>query len=483
MGGDVVVTLGRVAVLGVGVSGIAAAEAADEAGATVGVFAQAGRASAILDRRDVPLIIDADGDSLARKVLDWKPSIVVASPGISPQSPLLRSIELAGVPVWSEVELAWRLQEDSSRRGRPWLLITGTNGKTTTVGILTEILRSAGEDVAEVGNVGLPITSQITGPATVFAVEVSSFQLENMHTVSPEAAICLNIEVDHLDWHGSAEAYRDAKGTVYRGVTGARCYFASDEVVALMAREALVPDSSFLLPLTLGAPKDGQIGIDGTVVVDRSGGTYRKIADLSEAPFLSERNFPRSLLQDTLAAVALALSHGVEHKAIGRALSLFTPDAHRGSLVAESRGIRWVDDSKATNAHAAQAALADLPDGTAVWIAGGDEKGQDFADLVRVVAPKLRQVILIGKEQGELRRALYHHGVETPIVEVMGRGTVDQWMSTVVTHAHKSARPGDTVILAPACASWDQFESYAHRGRTFSDAVLDSLRSSESLGE
>lgn len=457
----------RFAILGAGVSGMSAAAALTARGAQVLLFDQSPASS---NKGEYEMVGDTDPDSLASKLVDWKPEIVVASPGIPPHSPLIARVKSAGIPLWSEVELAWNLQEESPREGRPWLLVTGTNGKTTTVGILTAILKAAGERVAEVGNVGLPITSQVDGNATVFAVEISSFQLENTSGIQPEASICLNVETDHLDWHGTEAAYAEAKARVYEGVRDCAFYFQADSAVQHMVLTSRLKARTVALSTT--TPSAGEIGVTGRLLVDATGEKERVVANLEKVSFLKARNFPHALLEDSVAAAALALCHGVPPAAVEAGLQAFEPDAHRGTTILELGSVRWVDDSKATNAHAAQAALETVPNGSAVWVAGGDAKGQDFSELVRDVAPKLKAAILIGKNRDELRRALYQHAPQTPIVEVMGAGNVDEWMGSVVRKAAEIAGPGDTVMLAPACASWDQFSNYSHRGDVFAAAVM-----------
>ncbi len=444
---------GKIAVLGAGVSGLAAAAALRARGIQTAVFDQ---------QSPEADVVVADGHLLGRAVVEWAPEAVVTSPGIAPHTPLLRTVRAAGLPVWSEVELAWRLQEDSPRAGRPWLAITGTNGKTTTVGLLTAMLAANGEAVAEVGNVGLPITSQVDTEATVFALEISSFQLETTESMAPEAAICLNVESDHLDWHGSEQAYREAKARVYHRA-GVSCYFADDPVVA-----ELVPAGA--LALRCGEPGPGEIGVSEGWVVDRRSDPVR-LVELRLIPFYQDRRCPPALLQDIVAAVALARVHGVEPEAIAAGLAAFEPAAHRGAVVAVQDGVTYIDDSKATNAHAAAAALAGLAPLSAVWIAGGDAKGQDFTHLVRQVADRVRVAILIGVDREPFRRAFAQVSPKTPIVEVMGEGTPAQWMAQVVDHARQWAEPGDTVVLAPGCASWDQFNSYGERGDCFAAAV------------
>lgn len=469
MGGDDPVIPSRVAVIGLGASGTSAWQALHDRGCEVCVFDQRAPSGT---HGAIRVVANPDQTELANAILAWSPEVVVTSPGVPATSSLLRTITAAGIPLWGEVELAWRLQEAGPGRGRPWLCVTGTNGKTTTVGILTAILAAAGEKVAEVGNVGLPITSQIDSAATVFAVEVSSFQLETALSLEPEASLCLNIDADHLDWHGTADAYRLAKGRVFDGAQRARVFFEGDAVVASLAHDA-VRTTAPLLGLSRSTPQSGQIGISGETIVDGADGTV--LAILGEIPFLVQRNYSSALLDDVLAAVALARVHGVGPQAIQRGLRGFTLDAHRQALVSEADQVRWIDDSKATNAHAAQAALRDVPAGTAIWIAGGDPKGQDFDSLVASVADRLRAAVLIGVDRGPLKEAFARQAPGVPLIEVHGEGTPAQWMATVVQAAAQRAQTGDSVVLAPACASWDQFDNYSQRGEVFSEAVNNLL--------
>lgn len=468
----------RVAVLGAGVSGRSAAESLLKRGVEVRLFDEGPGDTEVLLAAGLAAAVTRTRDAATwnEELRAFRPGAAVVSPGIPPTSALLRACREQQIPVWSEVELAWRLQEESPRAARPWFLVTGTNGKTTTVGLLTEILRAGGERAAEVGNVGIPITSQIASDATAFAVEISSFQLETTESVEPEAAICLNIGSDHLDWHRSVENYVAAKARVYRGVRRARYYFAGDTDVERLAAHAPGAEGSELIALNVGAPRRGQIGIESGSIVDRTGNTPREIASLARVPFYVERGSPRALTEDILAAVALALSGGITPESIQRGLAAYRPAAHRQELVRAAGGITWVDDSKATNAHAAWAALETVPDGSAVWVAGGDTKGQDFDVLVREVRPKLRGVVLIGANPEPLRRALHNHLDGTPIVEVRGEGEPSEWMREVVRMADALAQPGDTVMFAPACASWDQFDNYAQRGDTFAEAVRGHLQ-------
>jgi len=420
--------------------------------------------------------------------------LVIASPGWSPASPVLAAAAARGVPVWSEVELAWRLRADrADRAGRgtagaaagpaPWLAITGTNGKTTTVGMLASILTAAGLAAPAVGNVGTPVVEAAVDPELdVLAVELSSFQLHFTHTMAAHAAVVLNVAPDHLDWHGSLAAYTAAKARIYERVTVACVYGARDPLVERLVREADVADGARAVGTTSGAPAAGQIGLVDGVIADRafhappddparqrSAAELGTLADLAHLAGPDGRVAPH-VVADALAAAALARAHGVPAAAVREGLRAYRPGAHRTQLVATVDGVAYVDDSKATNAHAAAAALGGVAAGTAVWIAGGLAKGNRFEDLVADRVDRLRAVVLIGTDQRPWHEALARHAPAIPVVTIdpADTGTV---MSRAVTAARRLARPGDTVLLAPACASMDQFTSYAHRGTAFVDAV------------
>ena len=471
MGGRVVgAPAGRhVLVAGLGVSGRAALTALGPHAASV----------TTLDARAA----DADHHDVAEVDLAAI-DLVVASPGWAPSTPLLTAAERLGIEVWSEVELAWRLRVDRASGGpAPWLAVTGTNGKTTTVTMLAAILTAAGLRAPAVGNVGSPLTTAATDPANdVLAVELSSFQLHHTHTMAPRAAAVLNLAPDHLDWHGSLAAYAAAKARIYRRVEVACVYPTADPRLEEMVREADVVDGARAVGITLGVPGPGQIGLIEDVVADRafhlamdhpertrSAAELFTLADLGRLAGPDGRVAPHLLL-DAMAAAALARAHGVPAQAVRDALREFAPGDHRVTPVATVTGAGFVDDSKATNAHAAAAALAGYAPGTVVWLAGGLAKGATFDDLVRDRADRLRAVVLIGVDQAPIADALARHAPAIPVVRIdpADTGTV---MTRAVEQAHRLALPGDTVLLAPACASMDQFTDYADRGDAFRRAV------------
>lgn len=462
-----------VAIIGWGRSGRSAARALLARGYEVEAFDRSG--PAVPDETDgaVTLHIHADPVELADAVVSRPPRFIVVSPGIPPHAPVFAAARRSGIELIGEVELAWRLQEAGPHAGRPWLVVTGTNGKTTTVGMLGAILRANGEDALDVGNIGTPITEAIDSDAQVFAVEMSSFQLHTALTVSPQASVCLNVDADHLDWHGSAQAYAADKARVYERTQLACVYPAEDRSVERMVEEADVIEGARAIGTTLGVPAVSQLGIVEDVLVDRAFLEDRRtraleLARLSDLEPAYGPSPSPAVVADALAAAALARAHGAAPEAVARGLRDFVPAGHRRAVIARAADLTWIDDSKATNAHAALASLEGVPEGRAIWIFGGDAKGQDFADLVTRAAPRLRGVVVIGEDREPEVSALRSCAPQVPFVEVDGH---EDWMFSVVNEAVALSRPGDTVVLAPATASWDQFRDYGERGRVFADAV------------
>ena len=380
--------------------------------------------------------------------------VLVTSPGWRPDHPLLRDAIARGLGVLGEVEFAWQLRGAASA---PWLAVTGTNGKTTTVRMLESVLRAAGERALAVGNVGVPVIDAVDADWDVLAVEVSSFQLHWSATFAPDAAAVLNLAPDHLDWHGSMSAYAQAKAMIWRGPVAIGN--ADDPLVAgLLAASGASTKVSF----TLGVPADGQLGVQDGMLVDRAFGDGVELMPAAEVRPSGAHN-----VANALAAAALARSHGVAPAAVAAGLRTFVPDPHRNQLVLERDGIAWVDDSKATNPHAARASLTAYP--RVVWIAGGQLKDAPVDDLVAEIAPRLRGVVLLGVDRAVVAAALRRHAPDVPVIDV---GTVDDGAMTEVVHAAAGlARPGDTVLLAPAAASYDMFTSYAARGDLFAAAA------------
>ncbi|HUR05190.1 MAG TPA: UDP-N-acetylmuramoyl-L-alanine--D-glutamate ligase [Nonomuraea sp.] len=378
--------------------------------------------------------------------------------GWAPHHPLIAAALEAGVEVVGEVELAWRLRP---AQAAPWLALTGTNGKTTVVRMLTSILLAAGRKALAVGNVGVPVVEAVAEPYDVLAVELSSFQLHWSSTLAPHAAAILNLAPDHLDWHGSMEAYAAAKGRIFERA-GTVVYNADDPEVSRLA--APYPDK---VGFTLLVPKPGQLGVVEDLLVDRAFvanpvESAEELATLADVRPLAPHN-----VANALAAAALARTLGVPTESVRQGLRDFVPDPHRMAYVERVGEVDYVDDSKATNPHAAAAALSSYP--SIVWIAGGQLKGADVDDLVRRAAPRLRGAVLLGVDRARIAEALARHAPNVPVVDISAQDTGA--MDRVVTEAARLASPGDTVLLSPAGASLDMFANYPARGEAFARAV------------
>ncbi|KQX82059.1 UDP-N-acetylmuramoyl-L-alanine--D-glutamate ligase [Streptomyces sp. Root1310] len=458
----------NVTVAGLGVSGIPAAKVLHGLGAKVTVVndgddARAREQAAELQALGVTVRL-GDGATLPEGT-----ELIVTAPGWKPDKPLFTAAHAAGVPVWGDVELAWRLRELDGRKAAPWLCVTGTNGKTTTTQMLASILKAAGLRTAAVGNIGVSLLDAVLGeePYDVLAVELSSYQLHWAPSLRAHSAAVLNLAPDHLDWHGSMEAYARDKGRVYEGNQVACVYNVADKATEDLVREADVEEGCRAIGFTLAAPAPSQLGVVDGILVDRAFVENRQqnaqeLAEVSDVRPPAPHN-----IANALAAAALARAFGVPAKAVRDGLRAFTPDAHRIAHVADVDGVAYIDDSKATNTHAAEASLAAYE--SIVWIAGGLAKGATFDELVAKSAKRLRAVVLIGADRALIREALARHAPEVPVVDLERTDTGA--MLAAVQEARRLAVEGDTVLLAPACASMDMFVNYNQRGDMFAQAV------------
>jgi UDP-N-acetylmuramoylalanine--D-glutamate ligase len=392
--------------------------------------------------------------------------IVVTSPGLRPDTPLLARAAERGLPVWSEIELAWRLRGDDAA---PWLCVTGTNGKTTTVQMLASVLAAAGHRTVAAGNVGLPLVQAVMDPDgyDVIAVELSSYQLHFTSSMSAHSAAVLNIAPDHVDWHGSLDAYARDKGRIYENCQVACVYNAADKATEQLVTDADVVEGCRAIGFTLGYPDISMLGVVDDLLVDRAFVEQRSTSALELATLDDVRPPAPHNVANALAAAALARAFGVPPSAVKHGLRAFTPDAHRIAHVAVVNAVAYVDDSKATNPHAAQASLSAYEH--VVWIAGGQAKGATFDELVRAVHGRLRGVVLLGQDRAVIADALTRHAPDIPVIDVADTDTGA--MRRVVDEAAGLAQPGDTVLLAPGCASWDMFANYGARGDAFAEAV------------
>jgi UDP-N-acetylmuramoylalanine--D-glutamate ligase len=436
----------RALVIGLGVSGRAAADLLTAIGVEVTV---------VEDRADHPGLEAARAAGLRVVTGEARPPVqdvdlVVPSPGVPESAPVLREAAERGVPVWSEPELAWR------HRPLRLLAITGTNGKTSVTELVAAMLAADGRAAVACGNIGTPMSAVVGSldEGTVLVAELSSFQLRFVHRLRPEVAALLNLADDHLDWHDDTAAYHRAKARIWRA-QGADDWavVALDDPVAAALRDRWAPGRRADVTL-LGPPPPNGVGVaEGRIVADLPAyrGPVVALADLRlDAPHHRA---------NVAAAAAVALLAGVDVTAVAEAARTFHPGRHRLELVAEEHGVRYVDDSKATNVHAAAAALRSAD--RIVWIAGGLAKGADL-DVLTDHLGAVRHAVLIGEAADAL-------------AEVCARADVPSQhagsMEEAVAAARSMAAPGDTVLLAPACASFDQFSGYADRGERFAAAA------------
>ncbi|MFY9262789.1 MAG: UDP-N-acetylmuramoyl-L-alanine--D-glutamate ligase [Arcanobacterium sp.] len=471
----------RVALVGLGLSGKASLHALQEH--TEAILSAWDARKAAFDGIDVSQLdaygYDADPAQLIARTLEWQPDLVIIAPGIRQSGVEWAELTKAGVPVWSEIELAWHLRAQRSDGSyAPWLCITGTNGKTTTVTMLEKIIATAGIRCQAVGNVGAPAVSAVSDcssqAADVFAFELSSFQLAATHSMAPHAAIVLNIADDHLEWHSTREEYARAKARIYERTTAACIFPAGDEQIQRMVDNAEVQEGARAIAITLDTPASWEIGFVEDLVVDRAfsegaPGAADAIFEIADLAHLAPEGMPLPLhiVKDALAAAALARSVGVDAQAVRSGLRTYIPEAHRNVLVSTVNGVDYIDDSKATNAHAAQASVLAQHSGATVWIVGGQAKGARFEKLVARVADRLHTVIVLGVDQEPWQAALAQLTVPVHYIDPQ----VCDPMKQAVQLAAKVAEEGHTVLLAPASASLDQFTSYADRGVQFADAV------------
>jgi UDP-N-acetylmuramoylalanine--D-glutamate ligase len=370
-------------------------------------------------------------------------AVVVVSPGVRPDAPIARWARERGMAVWGELELGARIADV------PYVGVTGTNGKTTTTGMIASCLTAGGFDTLACGNIGHPFPEAAAGAHTALVVEASSFQLSTQTAFHPAVSVLLNVAEDHVDWHGSASAYRDAKARIYAAQTAEDTHVGNrdDPVAAAISRAAPCP----VVWITDREPLEGEVGYVGDELTARLAGGSATLGTIAAGR--------AGYREDAAAAAAAALSFGVAADAVADGLAAFAPQAHRGDTAAQADGVRFIDNSKATNVHAALAAIAAVS-GPLVLIAGGRAKGQDLAPL-GLVAGRLDAVIAIGEAAEDLVRIL---GDRTAV------RTADAMDQAVRMAFERCPRPG-TVLLAPACASWDMYRDYGERGEDFAAAA------------
>lgn len=456
----------KVAVLGLGKSGFSVADTLVELGSKVTVFAAKAEPelAELLDVIGAELIRSDSAEALDPSQFDF----AVVSPGFAPSHPLVQKLTESNLEIFTDIDLAYRLGDKVKRPD--WITITGTNGKTTTTQLTEAMLLADGKRAVACGNIGTPILDVVREPQgyDYLVVELSSFQLHYSHSLGAKAAAFLNLAEDHYDWHGSETAYHQAKAKIYQDAEIAIVYNVQDEKTLQAAEEADVIEGCRAIGFTTGMPARSMVGYVEEFLVDRAFIENRHEAALEICSAEDLAGFgvlSKHLKANIAAATALARAVGVEASSIRRALKDFRLAGHRIELVAERAGVTYVDDSKATNAHAADASLSSFD--SVVWIAGGLLKGVDPKPLIEKHADRLRGCVVIGKDTQVLEELFRTLIPELPVRVITG----DQTMVEAVRAASQLAVAGDTVLLAPAAASMDQFRDYEDRGNQFQEAV------------
>nr|WP_237762703.1 UDP-N-acetylmuramoyl-L-alanine--D-glutamate ligase [Arthrobacter sp. ERGS1:01] len=483
----------RVVVTGISKTGFSVADTLAELGAKVVVVAASDDDIARRDADTLKIvgvsdvILGEDTSTVLPRVDGEAAELVVTSPGYKPSHPLLAAAADAGIPIWGDVELAWRVRTKAGRKTAEWITITGTNGKTTTTTMVEHMLQAAGLRAIAAGNIGTPILDAVRDPEgyDALAVELSTFQLHWTASVEPVSSVCLNLAEDHVDWHGSFAAYAADKAKVYANTKVACVYNAEQLETERMVEEADVREGCRAVGFTTGMPAISMVGVVEGLLVDRAFIAERKdsAVELAHVSDIADL-VPRHLVANAAAAAALVRAYGLTPANVRDGLIAYENGEHRIQAVAKADGVLWVNDSKATNPHAASASLAAFK--PVIWIAGGLSKGVEYDDLVAAHAGRLKAVVLIGEDSSALAGALARHAPNVPVIETgrahtgkegMGQTPIfgDVIMAQAVAAAAQLAGDGDTVLMAPASASMDQFTSYAHRGQAFIDAVRELL--------
>ena len=441
----------RILILGAGVTGNAVARSLIKRGAVVSIADENPAAKSEHTVIDAKNVVIKDFDS------------VVISPGWRQDHSLVVAAMEAGLTLLNEVDLAWQIKSEMAP-SQKWLALTGTNGKTTTVEMVASMLKSGGLKATACGNVGETVIEVVdrSDAFEVLVLELSSFQLHWSKQAQFVACAILNIADDHIDWHGSFDAYAQAKLTILDRTPTAILNASDGEIVKRSSHW-----QGRKVFYSLDTPAPGEIGLVEELLVDRA-----FVQDPQEASMFAELaevkpTIPHNV-SNTLAAAALARTVGVSHADIRSAIKAFRPGRHRIETVHTADSINWVDDSKATNPHAATASL--LSHESVIWIAGGLAKGAQMQELVERTAKRIKAAILIGTDRGLIEAELIKFCPDVPRVLIDGNSS-QELMEKAVSAAQGFAQSGDTVLLAPACASMDQFISYADRGDCFASAV------------
>jgi len=392
--------------------------------------------------------------------------LAVVSPGWRTDHPIIAALETTGCEILSEIDFSWKVKEDIAP-DQKWIALTGTNGKTTTIQMVQSIFDYSTKSGIACGNVGEPVISVLASGEKFdyLALELSSFQLQWSKLPRYEAVALLNIAPDHIDWHGSFDQYALAKLRLLDA--------GSVAIINGQDTESVIRSTSWSgrkIFYNLDTPQAGELGLVENLLVDRA-----FTSDPSRAVDFAELSdihpaVPHNV-SNAMAAAGLALAIGISHEEIRTGLQNFTLDRHRLEVVLEKEGITWVNDSKATNPHAAAAAL--LSHISSIWIAGGLAKGAEMGPLIERCALRIKAAILIGQDAPIIATALSKFAPQIPYYIMPFNGDSLELMRDVVTQAQELAKSGDTVLLAPACASMDQFEDYADRGEKFVEMVRE----------
>ncbi len=432
----------RCAVIGLARTGLAAARFCVAQGAAVTAVESspdvADRAAIEeLKKAGVEIILGPAADRLPKGI-----ELVIPSPGVSPSRPVLQAAAERGIPIMSEMELAARFTD------RPIIAVTGTNGKTTTVTLINEVLAAAGLEPELAGNIGRPLIDTVNGPGRgPLVVEASSFQLEYTKDLAPRVAVALNMTPDHLDWHRDLEAYRHAK---------LRIFEAQGEGDLAVIQAELGPVVGELTARSILFGGDTGIFVEQGWICQDVFTAPRQVVEIDSLSLIGRHN-----LDNVMATVAVALDFGVSNDRIASAVAAFKGVEHRLELVAEEAGVQYFNDSKATNPTATIKALTAFPKDV-LLLAGGRNKGNDFSELADIASQRARVALVFGEAAAELAAAFTEVGL--PVETVAG-------LDEAVAAARRESRAGDVVLLSPACASFDMFADYEARGRRYKRLV------------
>jgi UDP-N-acetylmuramoylalanine--D-glutamate ligase len=439
----------NITVLGLSISGIAASKYLAENGANVTISEKREQKS-----EDEPILKELAASGIKTEMGGHKEEtvlssyLVVTSPGIPPKAPVLEMIHKNNIELMSDIELAYL------ETSVPFIAITGTNGKTTTTKLVSEILTCAGFNAPACGNIGIPPISLIDGKIDFLVAELSSYQIERSKTLKPQIACFLNYTPDHIDWHGDAEAYFKAKASLFEGSRAPSWAVlnASDKKVAEIG--SYTPSICYYFGKNTG---NNCVFIENGTVFFTKNKKNEKIIDIAEIPLIGRHNH-----ENVMAAVAVAKIAGAETEKVREAIQKFKPPEHRLEYVASIEGISYYNDSKATNCDSTICALKAFEHKKVVLIAGGRDKGTDLSDFVKTVKDFALAVVLIGEAADRFQQALENGG----FTNIYRADSLEKAVDIV------SELKLGTVLLAPACASFDMFKNFEERGRVFKDYVI-----------